>query len=287
MAIDPPPEAGRGSFVAFDLETTGLFAETDRVVEVGAVRFDASGRELGRFERLIDPGRPMSPAAQAVHGISDAHLAGAPPASAVLPEFVAWIGDPATTTLLAHNAGFDTAFLGRELARAGQAMPGHRVVDTLALARDRLPHAPNHQLDTLARLLDLDPDGPHRALADSLRVKGIWLALAVGLEPSALVAYPIEDRRGGSPVPVGWERLAVAIARGYRVRLEYAGGTRGEAPREITPRRFVHKGGLPYVIALCHLDHFEKAFRLDRVRAYEVLEAPAIAVENLGAGRVS
>ena len=48
-------------FVAFDLETTGLFAETDRIVEVGAVRFDADGRESGRFERLVHPGRPMSP----------------------------------------------------------------------------------------------------------------------------------------------------------------------------------------------------------------------------------
>src|SRR3954452_13780587 len=99
MTSEPAQE-----WIAFDLETTGLVAEIDRVVEVGAVRFDATGRELGRFERLIDPGRPMSPPAQAIHGLSDATLAGAPPASAVLPEFVAWLGDSASTTLLAHNA---------------------------------------------------------------------------------------------------------------------------------------------------------------------------------------
>src|SRR4051794_32547218 len=83
-------------WIAFDLETTGLVARIDRVVEIGAVRFDASGRELARFERLVDPERPMSPAAQAIHGISDAHLAGASPARAVLPEFLDFVGARAT-----------------------------------------------------------------------------------------------------------------------------------------------------------------------------------------------
>lgn len=259
-------------FVALDLETTGLFAETDRIVEVGAVRFDAEGRERGRFERLVHPGRPMSPAAQAIHGISDALLAGAEGAAAVLPIFVAWLGAPEATVLLAHNAGFDAGFLGRELARLGHLPPGHRVIDTLALARRRWPEAPDHRLETLARRLGLDPDGRHRALADSLRVKGLWLALAEGLEPDeAVVSYPICDPLAADPVPSGWDLLAEAIAQGRRVRMEYAGGTRGAAPREISPRRIVHRGGIAYVVAFCHLDDFEKAFRLDRVRRYEVV----------------
>jgi DNA polymerase-3 subunit epsilon len=258
-------------FVAFDLETTGLFAGTDRIVEVGAVRFEPTGRELGRFERLVHPGRPMSPAAQAIHGISDAVLAGAAGAAVVLPAFVAWLGDPGATVLLAHNAPFDAGFLGRELDRLGLPLPGHRVIDTLALARRRWPEAPDHRLETLARRLGLDPDGPHRALADSLRVKGLWLALAEGrasLEPG--VSYPIfagaED-----PVPDGWDWLTEAIARGHRVRMEYAGGTRGASPREISPRRIVHRGGVTYVVAFCHLDDYEKSFRLDRVGHYEVM----------------
>src|SRR5262245_60181650 len=134
------------SFVAFDLETTGLFPATDRIVEVGAVRFDASGRELGCFERLVHPGRPMSRGAQAVHGITDAMLAGAEPASAVLPEFLDWLGDPSATTLLAHNASFDARFLARELARIGLFPPVDLVVvDTLALARSRRPDTPDHK----------------------------------------------------------------------------------------------------------------------------------------------
>src|SRR5215217_7097246 len=99
MIADSPAQ----SYIALDLETTGLLAETDRIVEIGAVRFDAAGRELGRFERLVNPGRAMSPAAQAVHGLSDADLADAPPAREVLPEFLSFLGDPCGTLLLAHN----------------------------------------------------------------------------------------------------------------------------------------------------------------------------------------
>jgi DNA polymerase-3 subunit epsilon len=231
-------------FVAFDLETTGLFAETDRIVEVGAVRFDATGRELGRFERLVHPGRPMSPAAQAIHGISDAVLAGAPGAAAVLPAFVAWLGAPGATVLLAHNASFDAGFLGRELARLGHPLPGHRVVDTLAAARRRWPEAPDHRLETLARWLGLDGDGAHRALADSLRVKGLWLALAGGRDPvEPEVSYPIFDADGRAPAPWGWDPLVEAIARGLPVRLEYAGGTRGDAPARSPPGASSTGGG--------------------------------------------
>ena len=269
-------------FVALDLETTGLFPEADRIVEVGAVRFAADGRELGRFESLVQPGRPMRPGAQAIHGISDADLADAPGPEVVLTAFLDFLGDPGPTALLAHNAAFDAGFLGRELTRLGLPLPAHRVVDTLALARDRLPAAPDHRLDTLARLLGLDPEGPHRALADARRVRGLWLALGGDPGPeTALVSYPIFDPRLSTPVPLGWDDLAGAIAGGRRVVLEYAGGTRGSVPRAITPRRFVHRGGTAYVLALCHLDSHEKAFRLDRVLRYEVLEldpAPAPGV---------
>ncbi len=263
-----------GPFVAFDLETTGLFAQTDRIVEVGAVRFDASGRELGRFQRLIHPGRPMSPAAQAVHGISDADLADAPPAATVLPEFLEWLGEPGASTLLAHHAYFDAGFLGRELSRAGLPLPGHEIVDTLSLARTLWPDSPDHRLDTLSRRLGLDTAGAHRALADSLRVKELWLALnrhTTVLPP--LACYRFFDPAAAEPAPSGWESLAEAIAQKRRVRIAYTGGTRGDTPRDITPRRFLHKGGVAYVVAFCHADAFEKAFRLDRVRHYEILGA--------------
>ena len=216
------------------------------------------------------PAGRCRPPREAIHGISDADLAGAPPAREVLPEFLAFLGDPETTTLLAHNAAFDAGFLGRELGRLGLPLPGHAVVDTLALARAACPWR-DHRLDTLARLLGLDPDGPHRALADSRRVMGLWLALDGPDEPeTSLVSYPIFDPRPRPPRSAGtaWSE---AIARGLRVRMEYDGGLPGlGAPRD-HPGRFAHRGGVAYLVAYCHLDAFEKSFRLDRVRRYEVI----------------
>lgn len=260
-------------YIAFDLETTGLRADTDRVVEIGAIRFDASGQELGRFECLVNPECPMNPGAQAIHGISDLDLVDALPARDILPGFLDFLGDPAETSLIAHNASFDARFLGGELARLGRKPPAHAVNDTLALARARLPQLPNHRLDTLARLFNLDSDGRHRALADSLRVKGLWLALLGVLDSTrGLVAYPIFDERSPNlGAPCGWDNLADAVRAGLRVRIEYDGGTRGPEPREISPRSFIQSGGIPYVIAVCHLDGREKKFRLDRVRWYEVI----------------
>jgi DNA polymerase III epsilon subunit family exonuclease len=274
------PRATFQQWIAFDVETTGLVAESDRIVEIGAVRFDASGAELGRFARLVDPERPMSPAAQAIHGISDLDLAGAAPARLVLPEFLAFLGDPSEAALLAHNAAFDAGFLGHEIARAGLERPGHSVIDTLALALRRIPNLNNHRLDTLARLFNLGPEDQHRALADSVRVKGLWLALkGPDAAPEELASYPIFDPARPFVVPLEWEAVSLAIPAGCRLRMEYAGGSRGEAPREVTPRGFVTRGGVPYLVAYCHLDAFEKSFRLDRVLRYEILAGP-VATET-------
>jgi DNA polymerase III epsilon subunit family exonuclease len=264
-----------GSFVAFDLETTGLLAQVDRVVEVGAVRFAGSGGEISTFQSLVRPDRPMSPSARAVHGISDADLADAPGAAEVLPRFLDWLGEPSGSTLLAHNAAFDAGFLGRELARAGLPAAGWVVADTLALARSTWPGATSHRLERLSGRLGLDGSDAHRALADARRVRGVWLAAREAWKGSLppLVSYRLYDPLRAEASPEGWAPLAEAAARGWVVRIEYEGGSRGPVPREITPRRFVHKGGIAYVVALCHMDAFEKSFRLDRVRRYEVLAA--------------
>ncbi len=166
-------------------------------------------------------------------------------------------------------------FSGRELARAGLPSPTHSLFDTLALARRRLPLAASHRLDHLAQILGLDPAGSHRALADSLRVKEIWLLLDGASESvPALVSYRIFDPRQSNPTPEGWDPLSKAAAGGIMVRIEYDGGTRGSGLRSITPRRFVQRGGATYLVAFCHLDSFEKAFRLDKIRSVEIAPEP-------------
>jgi len=61
-----------------------------------------------------------------------------------------------------------------------------------------------------------------------------------------------------------------AADRGLTVRIEYEGGTRGTAPRPITPRRFIQRGGSTYLVAFCQIDSLEKSFLLDRIRRFDM-----------------
>ena len=75
-------------FVAFDLETTGLFAAADRIVEIGALRFRLDGTELDSFEQLVDPECEISAEVTQVHGITNKMVRGKPTISEVLPRFL-------------------------------------------------------------------------------------------------------------------------------------------------------------------------------------------------------
>jgi DNA polymerase-3 subunit epsilon len=262
-------------YIAFDLETTGLNAEFDRVIEIGAVRFDAQGLELDRFEQLINPQRPVSPSARAVNGIRDSELSGAPLASTVLPRFLDFVQASTGVPLIAHNASFDAKFLGRELGRTGMPTPACLVHDTLALSRRRLPALPSHRLDRLVDHFRLGSEVSHRALSDALIVKDLWLRLDGPTAPAgSLVSYPVHDPAVAAQPPRGWESLDRVVQEGGRVWIVYEGGTRGADRREISPRRFAQRGGVAYVVAFCHLGSREKFFRLDRIRAYEAVAAP-------------
>lgn len=121
-------------FVAFDLETTGLFPVVNRIVEFGAVRFVLDGRELGTWEQLVDPECPIPPEVTDIHGVTDAMVHGKPTLVQVLPGFLDFLGVP-DTILLAHNATFDLGFLNFAAAKTGLTLPANHVIDTLDLAR--------------------------------------------------------------------------------------------------------------------------------------------------------
>jgi len=152
------------TFCVVDLETTGAAAE-DRITEVGAVK-TRGGERLGTFQTLVDPRTAVPPEITVLTGISQAMVAGAPSIGEVLPTFLEFCGD---AVLVGHNVRFDTGFLNRALQATERARLGHRVVDTLALARRLLvDEVPNCRLDTLAARLRLPHRPSHRALDDAL-----------------------------------------------------------------------------------------------------------------------
>jgi ATP-dependent DNA helicase DinG len=146
------------TFVALDLETTGLSPRLDRIIEVGAVRFKGD-EVLATFQSLVRPEVGIPRAVQELTGIRDADVAAAPQPEHVLAQLVDFVG---TSAVVAHSGNFDLSFLVD-----GEAEPAYELFDTLDLARIVLPVVPSHSLPHLSRQLGLSHPHPHRALSDA------------------------------------------------------------------------------------------------------------------------
>jgi ATP-dependent DNA helicase DinG len=146
------------TFVALDLETTGLSPRLDRIIEVGAVRFQGD-TVLATFQSLVRPEVGIPRAVQELTGIRDADVAAAPQPEHVLAQLIDFVG---TSAVVAHSGNFDLSFLVD-----GASEPVYELFDTLDLARIMLPVVPSHSLPHLSRQLGLSHPHPHRALSDA------------------------------------------------------------------------------------------------------------------------
>ena len=150
-------------YVAFDLETTGLSACTDTIIEIGAVLMK-DGKELDRFQTFVDPKRPLEKKIVELTGITDAMVKGAPTIEEILPQFLEFVGG---RTLVAHNADFDTGFI-REACRKQGLEYNLTSADTLILAQNLMPQLNKHKLDIVANALSLPEFAHHRAADDAV-----------------------------------------------------------------------------------------------------------------------
>lgn len=183
--------------VILDTETTGLDPEAGhRVLEIAAIEL-VNDLPTGRhFHSLIDPECEVPVEATRVHGFSTADLKGKPRFADIAPALLEFLGDG---PLIAHNAPFDFAFLNAELRRAGRPpLDPARMIDTLALAKERFPGLPN-SLDALCRRfgIDLSERTRHNALLDCRLLAEVYVALTggrqrdLGLAPSSSLLRPL------------------------------------------------------------------------------------------------
>lgn len=181
--------------IVFDTETTGLDpSDGHRVVEIGCVEL-LNHVPTGRTAQwYINPERDMPEEAFRVHGLSEEFLSDKPVFADVAAEFVSFVGD---AHLVAHNASFDLKFINAELAALDQPpFPGDRLIDTIALARERVPGA-QYSLDALCRRfeIDLSRREKHGALLDSELLAEVYLELIGGRQPGLGLAGDTERRR--------------------------------------------------------------------------------------------
>jgi len=157
------------TYVALDLETTGLDIATDSIVEIGAVRFNRD-KVLDRHHTLVNPGRALPRAVKALTGITDEELSAAPPIAVVAGDLEAFL---AGCEMVGHNiTGFDLPVL----ANAGISYEG-AAHDTNDLADLVLPGLPEYSLAGLCRDLKITNETPHRALSDAEASMGLFLHL--------------------------------------------------------------------------------------------------------------
>jgi DNA polymerase-3 subunit epsilon len=165
--------------IVLDTETTGTDPAGDRIVEIGCVEL-LNHIPTGRtYHVYVNPQRPMSDGAYAVHGLSDVFLSDKPVFAAVADEFAEFVGDG---RLVIHNAAFDIGFLNAELGRIGRPpLAAQRVVDTLSLARRKHPYAAN-SLDALCARYGIDNARrtKHGALLDAELLAEVYIELLGG-----------------------------------------------------------------------------------------------------------
>jgi DNA polymerase III epsilon subunit family exonuclease len=164
LADSPDPLLEEAEFVVFDLETTGLSAQTSRICELGAVRVRAL--ELAdSFHSLVDPGVPLPESVARLTGLREPELRVAPRVGAVVDRFLSFAGQ---TPLVAHNAGFDQRFLERQLGRRESRRLAEPPLCTAALARRLLAHRVRKvSLASLAQFFGVPTTPCHRALPDA------------------------------------------------------------------------------------------------------------------------
>ena len=172
--------------IVLDTETTGLDpGQGDRIVEIGCIELINTVRTNGpgsTFHVYINPERPMSAEAAAVHGLTDDFLTDKPVFADIIDAFIDFIGD---SRFVIHNAAFDMKFLNAEFRWLGRpAFPADRAVDTLAIARHRYPGA-QASLDALCRRFGIDASDRvlHGALLDAELLAEVYLELCGGRQP--------------------------------------------------------------------------------------------------------
>lgn len=211
------------TFVVLDLETTGLDPRSDAITEVGAVKI-RSGEVVGELGTLVQPGRTIPDQITRLTGISNHMVADAPPIGEVLASLVPFCHG---ATVVAHNAGFDRAFLKAAASRHGYVFD-HPFLDTVALARRLLrDEVPNLRLATLARKLGAGVTPDHRALTDARATVDVFHGL---LERAGSL--------GATTVEELVELTRVASSRRFRKKNLVA-----DAPRTCGVYRFHHRDG--------------------------------------------
>ncbi len=268
------------SLIVLDTETATLRG-APHLVELAAVRV-AAGEAGDHFRSLVRPQVPIEPGATEVHGLVDDDVRDAPEAAEALERFRDWVGD---AWMIAHNARADAHVLGFEFARTRLEPPPGALLDSLALAKQALPEAPDHKLATLAAHLGIEVGASHRALDDAV---ACWQVVEACVErlggwdevtPARLLdrcGIPVRIATAGPKLPRRQQNRVLALdratRRGEEVTLHYRreGGAHDAPARlPVVPRLVYEMNDHGYLEGECVQSGTLKTYRIDRMQKIE------------------
>jgi DNA polymerase III subunit alpha, Gram-positive type len=181
------------TYVIFDVETTGLSAVHDVIIELAAVKMK-NGEIIDRFSSFANPHRPLSQQIIDLTHITDEMLTDAPEIDDIIGRFLEFIEG---SVLVAHNARFDMGFLQEAVKRIGAEPVRNPVLDTLELARFLYPDLRNHRLNTLAGKLGIKLEQHHRAIYDAETTGHIlWKMIQAATEKEIHRLDQLNENRG-------------------------------------------------------------------------------------------
>ena len=167
-------------YVVFDLETTGISAANDEVIEISALKVRA-GKVVDEFSTLVNPQRPIPYSASRVNGITDDMVQSAPLFAEALAKFIEFIG---ADVLVGHNIHtFDMKFIWRDAEYFYKKVPTNDYIDTLRVAKRCLPQMSYHRLTDLAEFYHISAEGAHRALNDCYMNQAVFERLKAEKPP--------------------------------------------------------------------------------------------------------
>lgn len=170
--FDDDAQSFEGSYVVFDLETTGLDGLKDEIIEIGACKV-INGRIDETFSTFVKPSKHIPKEITDITHITDEMVADAPTINYILPDFYKFCHG---CSLVAHNISFDISFI-HTIAKKLSYKFEHTLIDTIEMARAKLPGLKNYKLGTIVERLNIPLENAHRAVDDSTATAKAFIKL--------------------------------------------------------------------------------------------------------------
>lgn len=158
-------------FTAFDTETTGLSPSDNRILEIGAIKFNKDGI-IDNWNQLFNPQCLIPQFITNLTNISQEMVTSCLTIDNYLNDFISFTDN---TVLIGHNVQFDLNFIYEECLRTNCKYFSNKVIDTLRMSRWAYPTLGHWKLNYLAEKMNINPGNMHRALDDAITCKEVFL----------------------------------------------------------------------------------------------------------------